>query len=93
MEDEDDDAEMADYGTDVSDDVDQNFDAKAPPRHSGIGNRIPRFPDFFAGRESPFPIWPGNREPRFAIRPGTGNRGPDSAGRRISWSASATSRA
>jgi hypothetical protein len=45
-------------------------------RHSGIGNRIPRFPDFFLpgigegipdsrfGRET--------RNPRFPIRPGTG---------------------
>ncbi len=43
IEDEDDDAEMApDYGTDFSDDVDPNFDAKARPQleHSGIGNRI-----------------------------------------------------
>ncbi len=40
MEDGDSDTEMADYGTDFSDDVDPNFDAKA--RHSGIGNRIPR---------------------------------------------------
>jgi hypothetical protein len=29
MEDADSDAEMADYGTDFSDDVDRNFDAKA----------------------------------------------------------------
>ncbi len=29
MEDDDSDAEMADYGTDVSDDVDPNFDARA----------------------------------------------------------------
>ena len=28
MEDADSDAEMADYGTDLSDDADQNFDAK-----------------------------------------------------------------
>jgi len=42
MEDEDDDAEMADYGTDFSDDVDPNFDAEGvlvlrsavPPRAS-----------------------------------------------------------
>jgi hypothetical protein len=48
--DEDDDAEMADYdGTDFSDDVDPNFDAKARPQHSGIGNRIPRFPGFLPG--------------------------------------------
>ncbi len=48
IEDEDVDAEMApDYGTDFSDDVDPNFDAKARPTspqlehsESGIGNRI-----------------------------------------------------
>jgi hypothetical protein len=39
MEDGDSDTETADcYGTDFSDDVDPNSDAKA--RHSGIGNRI-----------------------------------------------------
>ena len=32
MEDGDSDAEMADYGTDFSDDVDPNFDAKARPQ-------------------------------------------------------------
>ena len=32
MEDADSDAEMADYGTDFSDDVDRNFDAKARPQ-------------------------------------------------------------
>ncbi len=31
MEDDDSDAEMADYGTDFSDGVDPNFDAKARP--------------------------------------------------------------
>ena len=31
MEDGDSDAEMADYGTDFSDDVDPNFDANARP--------------------------------------------------------------
>ncbi len=29
MEDDDSDAEMADYGTDISDDADPNFDARA----------------------------------------------------------------
>jgi hypothetical protein len=106
MEDKDDDAEMApDYGTDFSDDVDPNFDAKARPQHSGIGNRIQgngepeaevtiplhslviprRFPGFCreTGREF-IPVSRFGREtgnPRFPIRPGTGNRGPDSAGR------------
>jgi hypothetical protein len=32
MEDDDSDTEMADYGTDFSDDVDPNFDAKARPQ-------------------------------------------------------------
>ena len=32
MQDGDSDAEMADYGTDFSDDVDRNFDAKARPQ-------------------------------------------------------------
>ncbi len=87
--DEDDDAEMADYdGTDLSDDVDPNFDAnlKARPQHSGIGNRIPRFPGFLPGNGEGTPVSRFGREletgsPRFSIRPGTGNRGPDSAGR------------
>jgi hypothetical protein len=42
MEDDDSDAEMADYGTDFSDDVDPNV-----TRESGIGpGSIPRFPGF-----------------------------------------------
>ena len=32
QEDDDSDTEMADYGTDFSDDVDPNFDAKARPQ-------------------------------------------------------------
>ena len=37
MEDDDSDAEMADYGTDSSDDVDPNFDAKARPQQGSVG--------------------------------------------------------
>ena len=36
MEDDDSDAEMADYGTDFSDDVDPNFDAKARPQQDPL---------------------------------------------------------
>jgi hypothetical protein len=57
MEDDDSesDAEMAEYGTDFSDDVDPNFDATGSslPGHSRIGNRIPRFPGF--GGDFPIP--------------------------------------
>jgi hypothetical protein len=75
MEDGDSDAEMADYGTDFSDDVDPNFDASSLPGHSRIGNRIPRFPGF--GGDFPIPEWPGigNRETgRFPLgrEPGIG---------------------
>jgi hypothetical protein len=59
MEDADSDAEMADYGTDFSDDVDPNrdFDKKAFKVLSRIGNRIPRFPPFLGGGGvSRFPI-------------------------------------
>ncbi len=96
MEDGDSDAEMADYGTDFSDDhdVDPNFDASSLllVGHSRIGNRIPRSVTRFPGLGGDFPIpdsevpeWPGigNRETfgPFPVRPGTGNRGPDSASR------------
>ena len=37
MEDDDSDTEMADYGTDFSDDVDPNFDAKARPQQGSTG--------------------------------------------------------
>jgi hypothetical protein len=44
-------------------------DARAGGRHSGIGNRITRFPVFCpAGKQGGnprFPIWPGNRESSF----------------------------
>ncbi len=59
MEDDDSDAEMADYGTDFSDDVDPNFDASSLPGHSRIGNRthrIPRFPGFQLLNGGDFPI-------------------------------------
>jgi hypothetical protein len=57
MEDDDSDAEMADCGTDFSDDVDPNFDAKDvhnkdPLSDSGIGNRIPRFGIGVRGRRA-----------------------------------------
>jgi hypothetical protein len=91
MEDADSDAEMADYGTDFSDDVDPNFDHELDlmKGHSRIGNRIPRFlggpPGFSdsrlaANRESgnpPFPDSAGNRE--------SGSRGGGTPG--TSWSA------
>ncbi len=71
MEDHDDgdsDAEMADYGTDSSDDVDPKAGPKLCPsllqlmlgRHSGIGNRIPRFPGFWG--DFPIPDSAENRE-------------------------------
>ena len=53
-------------------------------RHSGIGNRIPRFPDFWGDFPIPDSRSAGNRESGngpFPDRPGTGNRGPDSASR------------
>jgi hypothetical protein len=51
MEDEDDDAEMAaaDYGTDFSDDVDPNFDAKALARPQQGSTVEIRSRQFFAG--------------------------------------------
>jgi hypothetical protein len=68
------DAEMADYGTDFSDDVDPNV-----TRESGIGS--PVFP--VLGGISPFPVpdsqLAGNRESGngpFPDSAGTGNRGP-----------------
>ncbi len=86
MEDGDSDGEMADYGTDFSDDVDPNlnFDASSLPGHSRIGNRIPRFPGFGGDFPIPDSRVAGNRESGngpFPVRPGTGNRGPDSASR------------
>ncbi len=79
MEDEDDDAEMADYGTDFSDDVDPNFDAKARPQHAGIGNRIPRFrrPGVLPGNGEGIPVSrfgreTGNPLSRFGREPGIG---------------------
>jgi hypothetical protein len=67
--DSDSDTEMADYGTDFSDDVDPKFQTLMP-RHvtrvlAPIGNRIPPIPEFFAmnrGGNPRFLIWPGNRE-------------------------------
>jgi hypothetical protein len=73
MEDGDSDAEMADYGTDFSDDVDPNV-----TRESGIDDRIPRFP--VLGGD--FPI-PDSRDSRLA-----GNRGPGGITPEISWSGS-----
>ena len=54
MEDGDSDAEMADYGTDFSDDVDPNV-----TRESGIDDRIPRFPVLGGISRFPIPDWPG----------------------------------
>ncbi len=70
MEDDDTDAEMVDYGTDFSDDVDPNFvrlgvycavDARTS-EESGIGP--PVFPFFRGIPRFPIPEWPGigNRE-------------------------------
>ncbi len=73
MEDGDSDTEMADYGTDFSDDVDPNFDASSLPGHSRIGNRIPPFSRFWGG--FPDSRVAGNRESGngpFPVRPGTG---------------------
>ncbi len=90
-------AEMAGYGTDSSDDVDPNFVRVYCMQlmlgrhgHSGIGNRIPRFPGFGGDFPIPDSRSAGNRE--------SGNGPfPDSAGNResgsrfgepgISWSA------
>jgi hypothetical protein len=90
MEDDDTDAEMVDYETDFSDDVDPNFvhseftavDARTSESR-GPGNREsdPPFSRFFPIPDSRVA---GNRESGngpFPDRPGTGNRGPDSAGR------------
>jgi hypothetical protein len=69
-------------GRTFSDDVDPNFDASSLPGHSRIGNRIPHFPGFEGG--FPDSRVAGNRESGngpFPARPGTGNRGPDSASR------------
>jgi hypothetical protein len=78
MEDADSDAEMADYGTDFWDHVDQNFDAR-----SRIGNRIPRFPVFGGDFPIPDSRLAGNRE--------SGNGPfPDSAGNRESGSRGGT---
>ena len=57
-------------------------------RHSGIGNRIPRFPGFWGDFPIPDSRSAGNRESGngpFPDRPGTGtrNRGPDSASRGV----------
>ncbi len=84
MEDGDSDTEMADYGTDFSDDVDPNFDASSLPGHSRIGSRIPPFSRFWGGFSDSRVA--GNRESGngpFPVRPGTGNRGPDSASRGV----------
>ena len=85
MEDGDSDAEMADYGTDFSDDVDPNV-----TRESGIGwipRRFPGFgPQLLGGisRFPPIPDWPGigNRKTgRFPIRLGPGIGVPGAARR------------
>ena len=85
MEDHDDgdsDAEMADYGTDFSDDVDPNFDASTVVTvvyqgtlESGIGS--PVFPVLGGISRFPIPEWPGigNRETGrfpFGREPGIG---------------------
>ncbi len=82
MEDADSDAEMADYGTDFSDDVDPNFDARAlynresdPPFSRFLGG----FPDsrFPIGRESGI----GKRAvSRFGREPGIGVPGRHAGG-------------
>ena len=77
MEDDDSDAEMADYGTDFSDDVDPNSDASSLPGHSRIGNRVPRFPGFGGDFPIPVPGRVGNRKfpPRFPAKSGIGGTG------------------
>jgi hypothetical protein len=82
MEDEDDDAEMADYGTDFSDDVDPK---------SGIGSLV--FPGFLscrdlngpAGGEGGDPRLFGREtgKPRFPIRPRAGGPGTTSRVREL----------
>ncbi len=60
MEDGDSDAEMADYGTDFSDDVDPNFDAKARPQQGSTveirSRRSVAGPVAGASREVPFKL-------------------------------------
>jgi hypothetical protein len=58
MEDDDSDAEMADYGTDSADDVDPSFDAKARPQQgSTVEIRSRRsFQVAGASREVPFKL-------------------------------------
>ena len=81
-DDDDSDAEMADYGTDFSDDVDPNFDASTVVTvvyqgtlESGIGS--PVFPVLGGISRFPIPEWPGigNRETGrfpFGREPGIG---------------------
>jgi hypothetical protein len=60
MEDDDSDAEMADYGTDLSDDVesivDPNFDAKARPQQGSTVEIRSRRSFAGASREVPFKL-------------------------------------
>ena len=56
MEDDDSDAEMADYGTDFSDDVDPNFDAKARPQQGPTVEIRSRRSFAGASREVPFKL-------------------------------------
>ena len=56
MEDEDGDVEMADYGTDFSDDVDPNFDAKARPQQGSTVEIRSRRSFAGASREVPFKL-------------------------------------
>ena len=56
MEDDDSDTEMADYGTDFSDDVDPNFDAKARPQQGSTVEIRSRRSFAGASREVPFKL-------------------------------------
>ena len=91
MEDDDSDAEMADYGTDFWHDADPNFDAKARPQQGStveiaVGNRESDPPFSRFGGDFPIPDsrLAGNRNtgvPCFPNRPGPGI-GVPGAGRR-----------
>jgi hypothetical protein len=94
MEDDDSDADskMADYGTDFSDDVDPNLDAKALHNFEQgstveitVGNREsdPPFSRVWGDFPIPDSRLAGNREtgnPRFPIRPGPGIGVPGGGG-------------
>jgi hypothetical protein len=56
MEDDDSDAEMADYGTDSADDVDPSFDAKARPQQGSTVEIRSRRSFAGASREVPFKL-------------------------------------